>query len=41
MAAAVLGLVVDGIEIENVATTAKTFPGFDAQWQSMVDGEAR
>ena len=41
MAAAVLGLVVPGIEIENVATTGKTFPGFAERWQSMVDGEAR
>ena len=41
MAAAVLGLVVDGVEIENVATTGKTFPGFDLEWQSMVDGETR
>jgi 3-phosphoshikimate 1-carboxyvinyltransferase len=41
MAAAVLGLVVPGIEIENVATTGKTFPGFADQWQAMADGEAR
>ena len=41
MAAAVLGLVVPGIEIENVATTGKTFPGFAQLWQAMTDGEAR
>jgi 3-phosphoshikimate 1-carboxyvinyltransferase len=41
MAAAVLGLVVPGIEIENVATTGKTFPGFAEQWQAMADGDAR
>jgi 3-phosphoshikimate 1-carboxyvinyltransferase len=35
-AAAVLGLVVPGIEVENVETTAKTLPGFTALWQSML-----
>ena len=40
MAAAVLGLVVPGVMVENVATTGKTFPGFARQWQAMVDGGA-
>ena len=40
MAAAVLGLVVPGVEVENVATTGKTFPGFAAQWQAMAEGNA-
>jgi 3-phosphoshikimate 1-carboxyvinyltransferase len=40
MAAAVLGLAVPGVLVENVATTAKTYPGFARQWQSMVDGSA-
>ena len=39
MAAAVLGLAVPGVEIENVATTGKTFPGFAQLWQAMTDGE--
>jgi 3-phosphoshikimate 1-carboxyvinyltransferase len=38
MAAAVLGLVVPGVLVENVGTTTKTYPGFAQQWQSMVDG---
>jgi 3-phosphoshikimate 1-carboxyvinyltransferase len=41
MAAAVLGLVVPGVMVENVATTGKTYPGFAAQWQSVVNGDAR
>jgi 3-phosphoshikimate 1-carboxyvinyltransferase len=35
-AAAVLGLVVPGIEVENVETTAKTLPGFTELWQAML-----
>jgi 3-phosphoshikimate 1-carboxyvinyltransferase len=41
MAAAVLGLVVPQVLVENVATTAKTYPGFAEQWQSVVDGDSR
>jgi 3-phosphoshikimate 1-carboxyvinyltransferase len=37
MAAAVLGLRVPGIVIENVETTAKTLPGFAARWTHMLD----
>ena len=33
---AVLGLVTPGVRIENIATTAKTLPGFDALWTSLV-----
>ena len=36
-AAAVLGLVVDGMRVENVATTGKTMPGFVDLWTQMVD----
>lgn len=39
MAGAVLGLVVDGLDVENVDTAAKTFPGFASMWASMVRGE--
>jgi 3-phosphoshikimate 1-carboxyvinyltransferase len=35
-AAAVLGLCVPGIEIENVETTAKTLPGFVDMWTGML-----
>ncbi len=35
-AAAVVGLRVSGVEVEDVATTAKTFPGFERVWGSMV-----
>jgi 3-phosphoshikimate 1-carboxyvinyltransferase len=37
MAAAVLGLAVPGIEVENAATVAKTFPGFTTLWASMLE----
>jgi 3-phosphoshikimate 1-carboxyvinyltransferase len=37
MAAAVLGLAVPGIEVENAATVAKTFPGFTRSWASMLE----
>jgi 3-phosphoshikimate 1-carboxyvinyltransferase len=37
MAAAVLGLRVEGVEVVNVETTAKTLPGFAALWSTMVD----
>ncbi len=36
MAAAVLGLVVPGVQIENVQTTAKTMPNFTARWLAML-----
>jgi 3-phosphoshikimate 1-carboxyvinyltransferase len=35
-AAAVIGLVVPAILVENVATTAKTYPGFVADWEACV-----
>ena len=34
--AAVLGLTTPGIEIENVATTAKTLPDFPALWSNLI-----
>jgi 3-phosphoshikimate 1-carboxyvinyltransferase len=36
-AAAVLGLAVEGVQIENVATTAKTLPDFPGLWTGMLD----
>jgi 3-phosphoshikimate 1-carboxyvinyltransferase len=35
-AAALLGLVVPGIEVDDVATTGKTFPGFVDAWAAMT-----
>ena len=37
MAAAVLGLVVPGLLVENVATVGKTFPGFTSAWAAMLE----
>jgi 3-phosphoshikimate 1-carboxyvinyltransferase len=39
MAAAVVGLVVEGLQVENVETTAKTIPGFAALWTDAVNGQ--
>jgi 3-phosphoshikimate 1-carboxyvinyltransferase len=39
MAAAVIGLVVPEVTIENIETTAKTLPGFAAMWQAAVTGQ--
>lgn len=38
MAAAVIGLVVADLKVENIATTAKTLPDFAALWTSVVEG---
>ncbi|MFC7447530.1 3-phosphoshikimate 1-carboxyvinyltransferase [Rhodococcus daqingensis] len=35
-AGAILGLVVPGVEIEDIGTTAKTLPGFEALWETML-----
>ncbi|WTW97232.1 3-phosphoshikimate 1-carboxyvinyltransferase [Streptomycetaceae bacterium NBC_01309] len=35
-AAAVIGLVVPGIEVENIATTAKTLPDFPLLWSALL-----
>jgi len=40
MAAAVLGLVVPDVVVENPATVGKTFPAFVHEWSSMVAGDA-
>ncbi|GAA2920928.1 3-phosphoshikimate 1-carboxyvinyltransferase [Streptomyces thioluteus] len=39
-AAAVLGLAVPGVQVENVATTAKTLPDFPALWNGMLGSVA-
>jgi 3-phosphoshikimate 1-carboxyvinyltransferase len=41
MAAAVVGAVVPGVLIEDVATTAKTFPGFADAWTAYIGGASR
>lgn len=38
-AAAVLGLRVPGMLVENIGTTAKTLPGFTELWQRMIAGD--
>jgi 3-phosphoshikimate 1-carboxyvinyltransferase len=38
MAGAVVGLVVPGLRLDDVATTGKTFPGFAAMWAQAVAG---
>ncbi len=38
-AAAILGLRVPGLLVEDVGTTAKTFPGFEEAWVEMVEGD--
>ena len=35
-AAVILGLAVPGIQVENVATTSKTFPDFTGAWSSLI-----
>ena len=34
-AAVIIGSAVDGVLVENVATTAKTFPGFADVWAEL------
>ena len=36
-AAAVLGSVVEGVEVDDVDATGKTFPDFPGVWTSVVD----
>jgi 3-phosphoshikimate 1-carboxyvinyltransferase len=37
-AGAVIGLVVEGVEVENIATTRKTLPDFPALWSELLNG---
>lgn len=37
-AGAIIGLAVEGIEVEDVQTTSKTLPGFEHMWEDMVHG---
>lgn len=36
-AGAVLGLVVDGVQVDDIASTCKTLPDFPAMWSAMLD----
>lgn len=38
-AAAVLGLAIPGITVDDIATTAKTLPDFAGRWATLVDGD--
>jgi 3-phosphoshikimate 1-carboxyvinyltransferase len=40
MAAAVVGLVVPGVEVDDAAAVSKTFPDFVDQWSAFVSGDA-
>ncbi len=40
-AAAVLGLVVEGVQVLDIATTAKTLPDFPGMWERMLAGGTR
>jgi 3-phosphoshikimate 1-carboxyvinyltransferase len=37
MAAAVIGLAVPGLEVQNAATVGKTFPSFTGRWEAMLE----
>jgi 3-phosphoshikimate 1-carboxyvinyltransferase len=37
-AGAVIGLVVDGVQVENIATTRKTLPDFPGLWSALFNG---
>ncbi len=41
MAGAVLGLVVEGVLLDDVATTRKTLPEFPQMWAALVTGGSR
>lgn len=35
-AGAIIGLVIEGLQVEDIQTTSKTFPGFEKLWEEMV-----
>ena len=39
-AGAMIGLAIDGIQVENIATTKKTLPDFPGTWQQMLDSKS-
>ncbi|MGH3759684.1 3-phosphoshikimate 1-carboxyvinyltransferase [Actinophytocola sp.] len=40
-AGAIVGLVVPGVKVDDIATTAKTLPDFPAMWRTMLGGATR
>jgi 3-phosphoshikimate 1-carboxyvinyltransferase len=38
-AGAIVGLAVPGVEVDDIATTAKTLPDFPAMWAGMLGDE--
>ena len=38
-AGAIIGLRVSGVEVEDIATTAKTMPDFPRRWSDMLAGQ--
>jgi 3-phosphoshikimate 1-carboxyvinyltransferase len=38
-AGAIVGLVVPGIEVDDIASTGKTIPDFPGMWAAMIAGE--
>ena len=38
-AGAIIGLRVDGIEVEDISTTSKTMPDFAQMWLAMVEAK--
>ncbi|GAA1078015.1 3-phosphoshikimate 1-carboxyvinyltransferase [Tsukamurella strandjordii] len=39
-AGAILGLVTEGVQVEDIGTTAKTMPDFPALWHALLDGRS-
>lgn len=39
-AGALIGLVTDDVDVDDIETTAKTLPDFPAMWQQMIAGTA-
>lgn len=37
-AGAIVGLVVDDVDVDDIGTTAKTLPGFESRWTAMLTG---
>ncbi|MEY3277885.1 MAG: hypothetical protein RLZZ426_371 [Actinomycetota bacterium] len=40
-AGAVIGLAIDGIQVEDIATTAKTLPNFAVMWNNMINPHSK
>mgnify|MGYP001758029530 FL=1 len=37
-AGAIIGLVVEGVEVDDIECTSKTLPGFATMWEEMLRG---